>query len=73
MAKLVFNKTWKIELLYTEDDDLQLTLQQVMMTICHPTNNKFVLFHSIDKSEISGILCSCDDICAAAILTMEIQ
>jgi len=50
MSKLVFIKTWEIKLLDSEDDMIQMTLHQAMMTICHPTSNKFALFQSIDKS-----------------------
>jgi len=48
-GKLVQIKTWEIELLDDEDEDLGMTLRDVMMDIRHPTNKKFVLFHTIDK------------------------
>jgi len=54
MSKLVFTRTWEIELLDSDDDMIQMTLHQAMMTICHPTNNKFTLFHSIDKSQFEN-------------------
>jgi len=54
MAKLVFIKTWEIELLDSKDEMMQMTLRQAMMTICHPTNNKFALFHSINKSHFKN-------------------
>jgi len=47
--KLVQIKTWEIELLDDKSELLGLSLHDAMMTICHPTNKKFTLFHTIDK------------------------
>jgi len=48
-GKLVPVKTWEIELLNDESEELGMTLHDVMMDLCHPTNKKFALFHTIDK------------------------
>jgi len=48
-GKLVQRKMWEIELLDDESELLGLSLRDAMMTICHPTNKKFTLFHTIDK------------------------
>jgi len=49
-TKFTFIKTWEIELLdSTRSRILWLLLQDAMMSIWHPTNGKFALFHSIDK------------------------
>jgi len=48
-GKLIQIKTWEIELLDDESEDLGMTLHNAMMDLWHPTNNKFNLFHSIDK------------------------
>jgi len=42
-------KTWEIELLDNLDKDLKMSLRNAMMEICHLTNPKFALFHSINK------------------------
>jgi len=57
-TKLTFIKTWEIELLDNRSGLLGLSLRDAMMAIRHPTNAKFALFHSIDKSwrEICHIL-----------------
>jgi len=48
--KLVFIKTWEIKLLDHYNLHMQMNLCSVMMSLQHPTkNNKFALFHSIDK------------------------
>jgi len=49
-SKLVFIKTWEIELLDSQNMHLFMSLRDVMMTIWHPSNEKFALFHSINKS-----------------------
>jgi len=49
-TKLTFIKTWEIKLLDSQSGLLGLSLRDVMMSIRHPTNAKFALFHSIDKS-----------------------
>jgi len=49
-TKLTFIKTWEIELLDSRSSLLGLSLRDAMMDIRHPTNAKFTLFHSIDKS-----------------------
>jgi len=48
--KLTYIKTWEIELLDSHSGLLSLLLRDAMMSIHHPTNEKFALFHSIDKS-----------------------
>jgi len=48
-GKLVQIKTWEIELLDDESEELGMMLRDAMMDICHPTNKKFALFHTIDK------------------------
>jgi len=42
-------KTWEIELLDDESEELGMTLRDAMMALRHPTNPKFALFHLIDK------------------------
>jgi len=49
-TKLTFIKTWEIKLLDSRSGLLGLSLRDVMMAIRHPTNAKFALFHSIDRS-----------------------
>jgi len=48
-GKLITIKTWEIELLDDESEDLGTTLREAMMDLWHPTNKKFNLFHTIDK------------------------
>jgi len=48
-GKLIQIKTWEIELLDNESEDLGMTLHDTMMDLHHPMNSKFNLFHSIDK------------------------
>jgi len=48
-GKLVQIKTWEIELLDDESEELGMTLRDAMMDLRHPTNKKFALFHTIDK------------------------
>jgi len=48
--KLTFIKTWEIELLDSRSGLLGMSLRDAMMSIRHPTNGKFALFHSINKS-----------------------
>jgi len=48
-GKLSTIKTWEIELLGDLDEDIKMSLHNAMMEICHLTNPKFALFHSIDK------------------------
>jgi len=47
--KLAYIKTWEIELLDHYNLHLQMNLRMAMMTLRHPTNEKFALFHSIDR------------------------
>jgi len=47
--KITIIKIWEIELLNHYNLHMQMSLQMVMMSLCHPTNNKFSLFHSIDR------------------------
>jgi len=50
LGKLVQIKTWEIELLDDESEELGgMTLCDAMMDLHHPTNKKFNLFHTIDK------------------------
>jgi len=51
-SKLAYIKTWEIELLDHYNGDLKLSLRGAMMTIKHPTNAKFNLFHSIDRHRL---------------------
>jgi len=48
-GKLIQIKTWEIELLDDESKELGMTLHDAMMDLRHPTNKKFMLFHTIDK------------------------
>jgi len=48
--KLTYIKTWEIKLLDSHSGLLGLSLRDAMMLIRHPTNAKFALFHSINKS-----------------------
>jgi len=48
-GKLIQIKTWEIELLDDESEELGMTLRDAMMDLHHPTNQKFALFHTIDK------------------------
>jgi len=48
-GKLVQIKTWEIELLNDESEELGMTLCNAMMDLHHPTNKKFALFQTIDK------------------------
>jgi len=47
--KLAYIKMWEIELLDHYDLKTQTTLRKAMMSLSHPTNNKFALFHTIDR------------------------
>jgi len=49
-TKLTYIKTWEIELLDNRSGLLGMSLRDAMMSIRHPTNEKFALFHLIDKS-----------------------
>jgi len=49
-SKLVYIKTWEIELLDSHSGPLGMSLWDAMITICHPSNPKFAPFHSMDKS-----------------------
>jgi len=49
-TKLTFIKTWEIKLLDSQSGILGLLLRDAMMSIHYPTNGKFALFHSINKS-----------------------
>jgi len=51
--KLVYIKTWEIELLDHYNLHIQMSLCMAMMSLSHPTNNKFALFHSIDRHWIN--------------------
>jgi len=48
-GKLIQIKTWEIELLDDESEELGMTLRDTMMDLHHPMNKKVNLFHSIDK------------------------
>jgi len=41
---------WEIKHLDNCNSHLCMSLQDAMMTFCHPTKSKFDLFHSVDKS-----------------------
>jgi len=74
-TKLTFIKMWEIELLDSRSGLLGLSLRDVMMSICHPTNEKFTLFHSINKSwqeacHILTVLKSADSYAHAMISTL---
>ena len=43
-------KTWEFELLDHFHAGANLSLREAIMSIPHPTNKKFTLFHSVDKS-----------------------
>jgi len=60
--KLIFIKTWEIKLLDHYNLQVQMNLHTAMMSLCHPTNNKFALFHSnwIEKCHILSILKSAE-------------
>jgi len=45
--KLIFMKMWEIKILDHYNLQVQMNLHTAMMSLCHPTNNKFALFHSI--------------------------
>jgi len=47
--KVTIIKTWEIELLDHYNLHVQMSLRMAMMSLLHPTNNKFALFHSIDR------------------------
>jgi len=47
--KTTIIKTWEIELLDNFHPILLSSLQDAMMQICHLTNKKFMLFHSVNK------------------------
>jgi len=47
--KLIQIKTWEIKLLDDVSDELGMMLCDAMMDLRHPMNQKFNLFHSIDK------------------------
>jgi len=47
--QLIYIKTWEIKLLDHYNLHVQMNLCTVMMSLEHPTNNKFALFHSIDQ------------------------
>jgi len=47
--KLIFIKTWEIKLLNHYNLNMQMNLCMAMMSLQHPTNNKFALVHSIDR------------------------
>jgi len=49
LGKLIQIKTWEIELFDDKSEELGMTLRNAMMELRHPTNQKFNLFHSIDK------------------------
>jgi len=48
-SKLILIKTWEIKLLDSQNACLHMSLQDMMMSICHPSNDKFAHFHLIDK------------------------
>jgi len=48
-TKLVTLKTWEIEFLDKENTSKGMSLRDAMISIKHPTNPQFSLFHSINK------------------------
>jgi len=48
-SKLVTLKTWVIELLNDTNKYMGVSLRDAMMSLKHPANPRFSLFHSIDK------------------------
>jgi len=49
MMKLIILKTWEIEFLDEQNQEMGMSLRDAMMSIKHPVNPCFSLFHSIDK------------------------
>jgi len=56
VEKLIFIKTWEIELLDHYNLNVQMNLRMAMMSLRHPTNNKIALFHSIDRHWIKNAM-----------------
>jgi len=52
--KYTIIKTWEFELLDHFHASINLSLQDAIMSIPHPTNKKFTLFHSVDKSRFEA-------------------
>jgi len=48
-SKLVTLKTWEIEFLDNTNKYMGFSLQDAMMSLKHPANPRFFLFHLIDK------------------------
>jgi len=48
-SKLVTLKTWEIKLLDNTNKYMGVSLRDTMMSLKHPANPRFSLFHSIDK------------------------
>jgi len=48
-TKLITLKMWEIEFLDEQSREMGMSLRDAMMTIKHPANPCFSLFHSIDK------------------------
>jgi len=48
-SKLVTLKTWEIEFLDKTSRHMGVSLRDAMMSLKHPANPRFSLFHSIDK------------------------
>jgi len=42
-------KTWEIKLLDHYSRQVKMSLCTAIMSLSHPSNNKFTLFHSIDR------------------------
>jgi len=55
-GKLIQIKTWEIELLDDKSDKLVMTLCDVMMDLCHPTNKKFNLFHLLTNTSVTHVM-----------------
>jgi len=52
--KYTIIKTWEFELWDHFDARVNLSLRDAIMSIPHPTNKKFTLFHSVDKSRFEA-------------------
>jgi len=49
MNKLITLKTWEIEILDETNKTMGVSLRDVMLSLKHPANPRFSLFHSIDQ------------------------
>jgi len=78
--KLVMIKTWEIKLLDHYSRQVKMSLCTAIMSLSHPSNNKFTLFHSIDRHwfekchvlTVGRVPSMCDDCWDAPLPPMEI-